>query len=195
MERVRADFPALHQSINGHPLVWLDNAATTHKPQSVIDATSEFYARHNSNIHRAAHTLAARSTDLFEGGREKVRRFLNAASNGRDHLPAGHHRGDQPRGELLRPGEYRPGDEIIVSTIEHHANIVPWQLLTQATGATLRVIPVNDRGEIIFEQFATLLSGRTKLVSITHVATRSAPSIRWRRSSSRSPMPTGCRCW
>ncbi|MDO9427041.1 MAG: family 2A encapsulin nanocompartment cargo protein cysteine desulfurase [Methylobacterium sp.] len=170
VERVRKDFPALHQSINGHPLVWLDNAATTHKPQSVIDATSAFYARHNSNIHRAAHTLAARSTDLFEGGREKVRRFLNAPS--KDNIVF--LRGTTEAINLVTNSYGRanvgPGDEIIVSQIEHHANIVPWQLLTQATGATLRVIPVNDRGELIFEQFAALLSGRTKIVSVTHVA-------------------------
>jgi cysteine desulfurase / selenocysteine lyase len=170
VERVRRDFPALHQSINGHPLVWLDNAATTHKPRSVIDATSEFYARHNSNIHRAAHTLAARSTDLFEGGREKVRRFLNAASTDEIIFVRGTTEAINLVANSYGRAQIGPGDEIIVSTIEHHANIVPWQLLTQATGATLRVIPVNDRGEIIFEQFATLLSGRTKLVSITHVA-------------------------
>ncbi|GBU19648.1 MULTISPECIES: family 2A encapsulin nanocompartment cargo protein cysteine desulfurase [Methylobacterium] len=170
VESVRRDFPALHQSVNGHPLVWLDNAATTHKPQSVIDATSEFYGRHNSNIHRAAHTLAARSTDLFEGGRESVRRFLNAPS--KDDIVF--LRGTTEAINLVAASYGRanigPGDEIIVSTIEHHANIVPWQLLAQATGATIRVIPVNDRGELIFEQYAALLSGRTKIVSVTHVA-------------------------
>ncbi|KQP00209.1 family 2A encapsulin nanocompartment cargo protein cysteine desulfurase [Methylobacterium sp. Leaf91] len=170
VERVRKDFPALHQSINGHPLVWLDNAATTHKPQSVIDATSEFYARHNSNIHRAAHTLAARSTDLFEGGREKVRRFINAASTDEIIFLRGTTEAINLVANSYGRANIGPGDEIIISTIEHHANIVPWQLLTQATGATLRVIPVDDRGEIIFEQFATLLSGRTKIVSVTHVA-------------------------
>jgi cysteine desulfurase/selenocysteine lyase len=170
VEKVRADFPALHQTINGHPLIWLDNAATTHKPQSVIDATSEFYARHNSNIHRAAHTLAARSTDLFEGGREKVRRFLNAPSKDDIVFLRGTTEAINLVANSYGRANIGPGDEIIVSTIEHHANIVPWQLLTQATGATLRVIPVNDRGEIIFEQFAALLSGRTKIVSVTHVA-------------------------
>ncbi|GJD29677.1 Cysteine desulfurase [Methylobacterium adhaesivum] len=170
VERVRKDFPALHQSVNGHPLVWLDNAATTHKPQSVIDATSEFYARHNSNIHRAAHTLAARSTDLFEGGREKVRRFLNAPSKDDIVFLRGTTEAINLVANSYGRANVGPGDEIIVSQIEHHANIVPWQLLTQATGATLRVIPVDDRGEIIFEQFAALLSGRTKIVSVTHVA-------------------------
>ncbi|WP_430911187.1 family 2A encapsulin nanocompartment cargo protein cysteine desulfurase [Methylobacterium sp. sgz302541] len=167
---VRKDFPALHQSVNGHRLVWLDNAATTHKPQSVIDATSAFYGRHNSNIHRAAHTLAARATDLFEGGREKVRRFLNAPSKDDIVFVRGTTEGINLVANSYGRANIGPGDEIIVSTIEHHANIVPWQLLAQATGATLRVIPVDDRGEIIFEQFAALLSGRTKIVSVTQVA-------------------------
>ncbi|MFF8803327.1 MULTISPECIES: family 2A encapsulin nanocompartment cargo protein cysteine desulfurase [unclassified Methylobacterium] len=170
VEHVRKDFPALHQSVNGHRLVWLDNAATTHKPQSVIDATSEFYGRHNSNIHRAAHTLAARSTDLFEGGREKTRRFLNAPSKDDIVFLRGTTEAINLVANSYGRAKIGPGDEIIVSTIEHHANIVPWQLLAQATGATIRVIPVNDRGEIIFEQYAALLSGRTKIVSVTHVA-------------------------
>ncbi|KQQ18497.1 cysteine desulfurase [Methylobacterium sp. Leaf122] len=170
VEHVRKDFPALHQSVNGHRLVWLDNAATTHKPQSVIDATSEFYGRHNSNIHRAAHTLAARSTDLFEGGREKTRRFLNAPSKDDIVFLRGTTEAINLVANSYGRANIGPGDEIIVSTIEHHANIVPWQLLAQATGATIRVIPVNDRGEIIFEQYAALLSGRTKIVSVTHVA-------------------------
>lgn len=170
VEHVRKDFPALHQSVNGHRLVWLDNAATTHKPQSVIDATSEFYGRHNSNIHRAAHTLAARSTDLFEGGREKTRRFLNAPSKDDIVFLRGTTEAINLVANSYGRANIGAGDEIIVSTIEHHANIVPWQLLAQATGATIRVIPVNDRGEIIFEQYAALLSGRTKIVSVTHVA-------------------------
>ncbi|WP_232630591.1 family 2A encapsulin nanocompartment cargo protein cysteine desulfurase [Methylobacterium sp. Leaf118] len=170
VEHVRKDFPALHQSVNGHRLVWLDNAATTHKPQSVIDATSEFYARHNSNIHRAAHTLAARSTDLFEGGREKTRRFLNAPSKDEIVFLRGTTEAINLVANSYGRANIGPGDEIIVSTIEHHANIVPWQLLAQQTGATLRVIPVDDRGDIIFEQYAALLSGRTKIVSVTHVA-------------------------
>ncbi|GJD64471.1 family 2A encapsulin nanocompartment cargo protein cysteine desulfurase [Methylobacterium frigidaeris] len=170
VERVRRDFPALLQSVNGHRLVWLDNAATTHKPQSVIDATSDFYGRHNSNIHRAAHTLAARATDLFEGGREKTRRFLNAPSKDDIVFLRGTTEAINLVANSYGRAHIGPGDEIIVSTIEHHANIVPWQLLAQATGATIRVIPVNDRGEIIFEQYAALLSGRTKIVSVTHVA-------------------------
>lgn len=167
---VRKDFPALNQKVNGRPLVWLDNAATTHKPQAVIDATSSFYGRDNSNIHRAAHALAARATDLFEGAREKLQKFVGAS----DPKQIVFLRGTTEAINLVSQSYGRQnigeGDEIIVSNIEHHANIVPWQLLAEQTGAVLRVIPVNDRGEIILEQFATLLSGRTKIVSITHVA-------------------------
>lgn len=170
VEKVRRDFPALHQKVHGHPLVWLDNAATTHKPQSVIDATSEYYARHNSNIHRAAHTLAERSTDLFEGAREKLRRFIGAAQAREIVFVRGTTEAINLVAQSFGRANIGPGDEVIVSTIEHHANIVPWQLLSQQTGAVLRVVPVNDRGELILEQFAALLNGRTKLVSITHVA-------------------------
>ncbi|MEW6121396.1 MAG: SufS family cysteine desulfurase [Pseudomonadota bacterium] len=170
VEKVRRDFPALHQTVNGKPLVWLDNAATTHKPQSVIDITSEFYSKHNSNIHRAAHSLAERATDLFEGGRDKVRRFIGAASSKEIVFVRGTTEAINLVAQSFGRQNIGPGDEVIVSTIEHHANIVPWQLLSQQTGAVLKVAPVNDRGELILEQFAGLLSGRTKLVSITHVA-------------------------
>jgi len=146
VENVRRDFPALHQRINGRPLVWLDNAATTHKPQSVIDATSRFYGRDNSNIHRAAHTLAARSTELFEAGREKVRQFLGA-SDAKEIIFV---RGTTEAINLVAQSYGRQnvgaGDEIIVSEMEHHANIVPWQLLAQQVGAVIRVAPMNDRG-------------------------------------------------
>jgi len=170
VEAVRRDFPALHQNVNGRPLVWLDNAATTHKPQSVIDATSHYYARDNSNIHRAAHTLAARSTDAFEAGREKVRRFIGAADAKEIVFVRGTTEAINLVAQSYGRANIGAGDEIIISTIEHHANIVPWQLLAQQTGAVLRVAPVNDRGELILEQFAALLGSRTKIVSITQVA-------------------------
>ncbi len=167
---VRGDFPALHQRVHGHPLIWLDNAATTHKPKAVIDATSVFYSRDNSNIHRAAHTLAARSTELFEDARESVRKFLGAA----DAKEIVFVRGTTEAINLVAQSYGRQnigsGDEILLTTMEHHANIVPWQLLAQQVGATLRVAPINDRGELILEQFASLLSGRTKIVAITHVS-------------------------
>jgi SufS family cysteine desulfurase len=170
IEGVRRDFPALHQLVNGRPLIWLDNAATTHKPQAVIDATSQFYSRDNSNIHRAAHTLAARSTELFEAGREKVRKFLGAA----DAKEIIFVRGTTEAINLVAQSYGRKnigaGDEIIVSELEHHANIVPWQLLAEQVGATLRVIPINDRGELILEEYARLLGPRTKFVSVAHVS-------------------------
>jgi SufS family cysteine desulfurase len=170
IEGVRRDFPALHQLVNGRPLIWLDNAATTHKPQAVIDATSQFYRRDNSNIHRAAHTLAARSTELFEAGREKVRKFLGAA----DAKEIVFVRGTTEAINLVAQSYGRKnigaGDEIIVSELEHHANIVPWQLLAEQVGATVRVIPINDRGELILEEYIKLLGPKTKIVSVAHVS-------------------------
>ena len=170
VEGVRRDFPALHQLVNGKPLIWLDNAATTHKPQVVIDATSQFYGRDNSNIHRAAHALAARSTELFEAGREKVRKFLGAA----DAKEIIFVRGTTEAINLVAQSYGRKnigaGDEIIVSELEHHANIVPWQLLAQQVGATVRIIPINDRGELILEEYVKLLGDKTKFVSVAHVS-------------------------
>lgn len=170
VESVRRDFPALHQRVNGKPLIWLDNAATTHKPQAVLDATSRFYGRDNSNIHRAAHTLAARSTELFESGREKVRQFLGAA----DAKEIVFVRGTTEAINLVAQSYGRKhigaGDEIILTTLEHHANIVPWQLLAGQTGAVLRPVPINDNGELILEEFVKLLGPRTKFVAVTHVS-------------------------
>jgi len=170
LKGVRRDFPALHQLVNGKPLIWLDNAATTHKPQAVIDATSQFYRRDNSNIHRAAHALAARSTELFEAGREKVRKFLGAA----DAKEIVFVRGTTEAINLVAQSYGRKhvgaGDEIIVSELEHHANIVPWQLLAGQVGAALRVIPINDRGELVLEEFVKLLGPKTKFVSVAHVS-------------------------
>jgi hypothetical protein len=170
IEGVRRDFPALHQLVNGKPLIWLDNAATTHKPQAVIDATSQFYSRDNSNIHRAAHALAARSTELFEAGREKVRKFLGAA----DAKEIVFVRGTTEAINLVAQSYGRKnigaGDEIIVSELEHHANIVPWQLLAEQNGRGRRVIPINDRGELILEEYVKLLGGKTKFVSVAHVS-------------------------
>jgi SufS family cysteine desulfurase len=170
IEGVRRDFPALHQLVNGKPLIWLDNAATTHKPQAVIDATSQFYSRDNSNIHRAAHALAARSTELFEAGREKVRKFLGAA----DAKEIVFVRGTTEAINLVAQSYGRKnigaGDEIIVSELEHHANIVPWKLLAEQVGAVVKVIPINDRGELILEEYVKLLNERTKFVSVAHVS-------------------------
>ncbi len=170
VEAVRRDFPALHQRVNGKPLIWFDNAATTQKPQNVIDATSSFYSRDYSNIHRAAHTLAARSTELFEAGREKVRQFLGAA----DAKEIVFLRGTTEAVNLVAQSYGRKnigaGDEIILTEMEHHANIVPWQLLADQVGAAIRVAPINDRGELILDEFARLFGPRTKFVALAHVS-------------------------
>lgn len=170
IEGVRRDFPALHQRVNGSPLIWLDNAATTHKPQSVLDATSLFYGRDNSNIHRAAHALSERSTKLFEAGREKVRQFLGAADKKEIVFVRGTTEGINLVAQSYGRQNIGAGDEIIVSGLEHHANIVPWQILASQVGASLRVIPINDRGELILEELPKLLNERTKIVSVTQVS-------------------------
>lgn len=170
VEGVRRDFPALHQRVNGHPLIWLDNAATTQKPQAVLDATSQFYGRDNSNIHRAAHVLADRSTKLFEASREKVRQFLGAADAKEIVFVRGTTEAINLVAQSYGKQHITPGDEIVLSGLEHHANIVPWQLLAQQTGATIRVIPLNDRGELMIEELPALLNKRTKIVSVAHVS-------------------------
>jgi SufS family cysteine desulfurase len=170
IQGVRLDFPALHQRVNGKPLIWLDNAATTHKPRTVIDATSQFYGHDNSNIHRAAHALAQRATDLYEGGREKVRRFLGAADAREIVFVRGTTEAINLVAQTFGKKFIGPGDEILLTTMEHHANIVPWQLLAEQTGVVIRVAPINDRGELILDQFAALLNSRTKLAAVAHVS-------------------------
>lgn len=167
---VRRDFPVLAERVNGKPLVWFDNAATTHKPQSVIDRVSYFYAHENSNIHRAAHALAARASDAYEAARAKVASFLGAASANEIIFVRGATEGINLIANTFGRKYIGSGDEIIVSQLEHHANIVPWQQLAAEKGAILRVIPVDDSGQIIVDEFRKLLNGRTKLVSVTQVS-------------------------
>lgn len=170
VNQVRRDFPILHQHVNGHPLIWLDNAATTQKPESVISRISQYYRQDNSNIHRAAHELAARSTDAYEGAREKIQRFLNAGSPNEIVFVRGATEAINLVAKSWGQQNLQPGDEIIVSHLEHHANIVPWQQLAAAKGLKLKVIPVDDDGQVLLEEYAKLLSGRTKLVSFTQVS-------------------------
>jgi len=167
---VRRDFPVLKERVNGRPLIWLDNAATTHKPQSVIDRIAYFYAHENSNIHRAAHELAARATDAYEAAREKCRGFLNARSTNEIVFVRGTTEAINLVAKSWGQANIRAGDEIIVSHLEHHANIVPWQQLCAVTGAKLRVIPVDDDGQVLLDEYAKLLGPRTKLVSFTQVS-------------------------
>lgn len=170
VEVIRRDFPILHQRVHGKPLIWLDNAATTQKPQSVIDAISHFYEHDNSNVHRGAHTLAARATDAYEAARETVQRFIGAGSATEIVFVRGTTEAINLVAQTYGQKHIQAGDEIILSTLEHHANIVPWQMLAQTTGAVLKVIPVTDSGEIILEEYARLLSPRTRIVAVTQVS-------------------------
>lgn len=167
---VRRDFPILQEQVNGRPLAWLDNAATTQKPQSVIDRLAWFYAHENSNIHRAAHELAARATDAYEGARQKVQRFLGAASVEEIIFVRGATEAINLIAKTWGVQNVNAGDEIIISHLEHHANIVPWQQLAAQKGAKLRVIPVDDSGQVLLDEYRKLLNDRTKIVSVTQVS-------------------------
>jgi cysteine desulfurase/selenocysteine lyase len=167
---LKREFPILDQRVNGKPLVWLDNAATTQKPQAVIDRLSRFYSHENSNIHRAAHTLAARATDAYEGARESVRRFINAPSVKDLIFVRGTTEGINLIAQAYGRRNINAGDEILITHLEHHANIVPWQQLAAEKGAKLKVAPVDDTGQVIVEAFERLLGPRTKIVSFTQVS-------------------------
>jgi cysteine desulfurase / selenocysteine lyase len=167
---IRRDFPILEERVHGRPLIWLDNAATTQKPNAVIDRISDFYRHENSNIHRAAHELAARATDAYESAREKTRRFLNASTTREIIFVRGATEGINLIAQTWGRRNVREGDEIVITWLEHHANIVPWQMLCSEKGARLRVAPVNDRGEIILEEYERLLGPRTKIVSLSQVS-------------------------
>jgi len=167
---VRRDFPILQERVNGRQLVWLDNAATTQKPNCVIERLQYFYEHENSNIHRAAHELAARATDAYEGAREKVRGFLNAASPNEIVFVRGATEAINLVAQSWGRQSIGKDDEIIISWLEHHANIVPWQQLCAEKGAKLKVIPVDDNGQILLDEYAKLLSPRTRLVSFTQVS-------------------------
>ncbi|MGJ7492250.1 family 2A encapsulin nanocompartment cargo protein cysteine desulfurase [Variovorax sp. ZT4R33] len=167
---VRRDFPILQERVNGKPLVWFDNAATTHKPQSVIDRIAYFYEHENSNIHRAAHELAARATDAYEGSRERVRKFINAPEVEEVIFMRGTTEAINLVAKSWGGQHVGEGDEIIVSNLEHHANIVPWQQLAAAKGAKLRVIPVDDSGQVLLDEYRKLLNDRTKIVAVTQVS-------------------------
>lgn len=167
---VRRDFPLLNERINGHRVVWLDNAATTQKPQAVIDRLAHFYAHENSNIHRAAHALAARATDAYEHARETVRRFIGAASTEEIVFVRGATEAINLVAAAWGCRHVGPGDEIVVSHLEHHANIVPWKRLADERGAKLRVIPVDDSGQVRLDEYQRLLNERTKIVAVTQVS-------------------------
>jgi cysteine desulfurase / selenocysteine lyase len=169
-QALKRDFPILRERVNGKPLVWLDNAATTQKPQSVIDRLKYFYEHENSNVHRAAHELAARATDAYESAREKVRRFLNASSSREIIFVRGATEGINLVAQSWGRRNIQKDDEIVITWLEHHANIVPWQMLCVEKGARLRVAPVDDSGQVLLDEYEKLLSPKTRLVALPQVS-------------------------
>ncbi|MDX1473766.1 MAG: cysteine desulfurase [Reinekea sp.] len=170
VEKIRADFPILHQEINGKPLVYLDNGATTQKPEAVIEAISHYYRYENSNVHRGAHTLSDRSTAAFETARETVRQFLNAQFNEEVIWTKGTTEGINLVAFSWGLSILKPGDQVLVSEMEHHANIVPWQMVCDKTGAQLQAIPVTEDGDVDLEKYRAMLTDAVKFVSIAHVS-------------------------
>jgi len=167
---VRKDFPILHRKVNGNTLIWLDNGATTQKPLAVIRAWNNYYCNFNSNIHRGAHTLAKQATIAYEEAREKVRDFIGAALTEEIIFTRGTTEGINLIAESYGQMEIQEGDEILLTMMEHHSNIVPWQKLQQEKGAVIKVIPINECGEVLLDEYQRLLTPRTKIVGITHVS-------------------------
>jgi cysteine desulfurase/selenocysteine lyase len=168
--KVRADFPILSDLVHGKPLVYLDSANTSQKPLSVIKATDDFYRHANANIHRATHLLSERATALYEGARKKAAKFLNAGDSRSIVLTSGTTDGINLVAQAYGRMVLKPGDEILLSWLEHHSNIVPWQLIGEQTGASIKVVPINDRGEVEQDEYERLLSARTKIVAVGHVS-------------------------
>ncbi|MBP9590492.1 MAG: cysteine desulfurase [Steroidobacteraceae bacterium] len=170
VEAVRRDFPVLGRRVNGRPLCYLDNAASSQRPQSVIDSISRYYETTHANVHRGVHTLSQEATDLFEGARETLRRFVNARSTREVIFVRGTTEAINLVAQSYARPRLAPGDEILISWLEHHANIVPWQMVCEQTGAKLRVVPITRSGEVDFEAYVQLLSERTRLVALAHVS-------------------------
>ena len=170
VERIRRDFPILGRRVHDKPLVYLDNAATAQKPQCVIDAIAEYYYSINANIHRGVHTLSVAATEAYEGARRKVRSFINAARVEEIVFVRGATEGVNLVAQAFARPLLKPGDEILITTMEHHSNIVPWQIVCKQTGAVLRAVPINDAGDLVVEEYRRLLGPRTKLVAFAHVS-------------------------
>jgi cysteine desulfurase/selenocysteine lyase len=168
--RIREDFPLLKQKIHGKPLVYLDNAATTQKPQAVLDALERFYTMDNSNVHRGVHLLSERATQAYEAARVKAQRFIGAAHSREVIFVRGTTEGINLVAQTYGRRHVQAGDEIVISAMEHHSNIVPWQMLCEEKQARLRIIPINDQGEILLDEYASLLGPRTRLVAVVHVS-------------------------
>ena len=170
VDHIRAQFPVLHQQVNGKSLVYFDNAATSQKPKVVIDALSHYYEFDNANIHRGLHTLAERATTAYEATRQTARSFINAKESEEVIFTKGTTEGINLVAQAYGRKFLKAGDEIIITSMEHHSNIVPWQMLCQQTGAVLRVVPINSKGEILFDEYIKLLSERTKIVSVVYIS-------------------------
>ena len=168
--RIRSDFPVLARRVNGHPLAYLDNAASSQQPSAVIDAVAEYARGHHANVHRGVHTLSQEATALFEGAREKVQRFINAASPAEIVFVRGTTEAINLVAQSYGRPRLAPGDEIVVSHLEHHSNIVPWQLLCEQTGAKLRVVPIDRSGVVDFDAYLALLAPETRIVALAHVS-------------------------
>jgi len=170
VEKIRADFPILKEKIRNKPLVYLDNAATCQKPQAVIDSISYLYSHDYANVHRGVHTLSVRSTDKFEGARTKVKTFINASSEKEIIFVRGATEAINLVAQTYGKANIKEGDEILITAMEHHSNIVPWQMLCEQTGAVLKVAPINRQGELIFAEFEKLLSDKTRMVAVVHMS-------------------------
>ena len=169
IDRIRADFPILHQQISGHPLAYLDNGASTQKPRQVIDVIKQYYEHDNANVHRGIHTLSQRATDSFENARKTVQKFINAESEAEIIFTSGTTEAINLVANSFVRESFQAGDEVLISAMEHHSNIVPWQMLEQSIGIKLKVIPINHKGELLYEEFEKLLSNKTKLLAITQL--------------------------
>jgi cysteine desulfurase/selenocysteine lyase len=170
VEKIRNDFPLLHQKVNGFPLVYFDNGATSQKPKAVIDAINQYYSIYNSNVHRGVHYLSGKATDAYEESRRIAQRFINAKSEVEINFVRGTTEAVNLVAQTWGRKYVKQGDEVIVSALEHHSNTVPWQMLCEEKGARLRVIPMNDAGELLLDEYDKLLNGRTRIVAVTHVS-------------------------
>ncbi|NQZ63963.1 aminotransferase class V-fold PLP-dependent enzyme, partial [Crocosphaera sp.] len=168
--KVRKDFPILHQEIHGKPLVYLDNAATSQKPVTVLDALQNYYGKDNANVHRGAHSLSIRATEAYEGSRDKIAQFINAASRQEVIFTRNATEAINVVAYSWGLHHLQPGDEIITSVMEHHSNFVPWQMIAKQTGAVIKYVPLTDNEDFDLEEFKSLLSEKTKLVTIVHVS-------------------------
>src|SRR5690606_33344792 len=170
VKAIRQMFPILDQEVNGHPLVYLDSSATSQKPISVIEAVDHYYRNDNSNVHRGVHTLGSRATDQYEGAREKVRRFINAESSSEIIFNRGTTAGINMVAHSYGRSHVKAGDEIVITPMEHHSNIIPWQQVAKATGATLKYIPLREDGTVSIADVKETITNKTKIVALAHVS-------------------------